>query len=62
MRVYTVKEVSQILHLGKNQTYNLMKSKGFPSYRINRQYYVTDESLDKWLKNIINKTIFTGDR
>lgn len=61
MQVYTVKEVSQILHIGKNLAYNLMKTEGFPSYRIGKQYYITDEALNKWLKSIEFKTFFTND-
>lgn len=60
MQVYTVKEVSQLLHIGKNLTYHLMKSSGFPSYQIGKQYFVTDEALSKWLKTIEHKTFFTG--
>lgn len=60
MQVYTAKEVSKLLHIGKNLTYDLMRSSGFPSYKIGRQYYVTDDALNKWLKNAENKTFFTS--
>lgn len=56
--VYTIKTLSEFLHIGKNTAYALMKSDGFPSYRINRQYFITDESLKSWLKSIEGKEFF----
>lgn len=56
--VHTVKSLSEFLHIGKNTAYALMKSDGFPSYRINRQYFITDESLKSWLKSIEGKKFF----
>ena len=57
-KVYTVKEVSEFLHIGKNTAYALMKSDGFPSYKINQRYFVTDESLNQWLNSIKGKEFF----
>lgn len=57
----TVKEVSKILCIGLNQTYALMKSKGFPSYRINNKYFVTEENLCKWRDNIKGRQILLRD-
>lgn len=55
MEVYTVKEIQSILKVGRNVAYALMSSKGFPSYKINERYYVTDESLNKWLHSLEGK-------
>lgn len=57
MKVLTAKDVSDILKLGKNQTYVLMNSKYFPSYKIGRKVFVTDKALEEWLKKIQGKTI-----
>lgn len=57
MQVLTTKEVSAILKLGRDKTYALMGSKNFPSYKIGKQYFITDEALFKWLKNANGKTI-----
>lgn len=57
MKVLTAKDVSDILKLGKNQTYILMNSNAFPSYKIGRKVFVTDEALEEWLKKIQGKTI-----
>lgn len=60
MRVYTAKEVSELLQIGRNLTYSLMKTSGFPSYQIGKQYFVTEEALNKWLKSAEHKTFFTS--
>lgn len=57
MKVYTVKEVAEILHIGKNKAYALMNSSIFPSYRLNKNLYVTEESLKEWLTKIKGKNI-----
>lgn len=58
MKVLTPKEVSDILKIGKNQTYTLMGSKIFPSYRIGNKLFVTQEALEKWLNNIQGRQIY----
>ena len=57
MKVLTAKDVSDILKLGKNQTYMLMNSKAFPSYKVGKKMFVTDEALEEWLRKIQGKTI-----
>lgn len=55
MQVYTAKDLQSILKIGKNAAYALMRSAGFPSYKINERYFVTEVSLDKWLSSIEGK-------
>ena len=57
MKVLTAKDVSDILRLGKNQTYTLMGSKAFPSFKIGKKLFVTDEALNEWLRKIQGKTV-----
>lgn len=57
MKALTVKEVCDILKLGKNQVYSLMNSKAFPSYKVGKKMFVTDEALEEWLRKIQGKTI-----
>ena len=57
MNVLTVKDVCDILNLGKNQVYTLMNSKAFPSYRIGNKLFVTDTALEEWLIKIQGKSI-----
>ena len=57
MKVLTVKDVCDILKLGKNQVYTLMNSKACPSYRIGNKLFVTDTALEEWLIKIQGKSI-----
>ena len=51
-RVYTVKEIAEILGISKNAAYDLVKSEnGFVTVRIGKTIRVPIESLDEWLKN-----------
>lgn len=54
--VYTVVDIQQILSLGKTRTYELMRSDGFPSFRLNNRLYVTKTNFEKWLNKYTNKT------
>ncbi len=56
-KVLTVKDVSAILRISLRETYELMNSNAFPSYRIRNKHFITEEALDNWLKKIENKTI-----
>lgn len=55
INVLTVKDVSNILKIGRDSTYSLMKSSAFPSYRLNNKLYVTEENLNKWLNSLTHK-------
>lgn len=55
--VLTPKEVSDILKLGINNTYTLMNSDAFPSYKIGKKMFVTSEALEEWLYKVQGKTI-----
>lgn len=57
MQALTAQDLCGILKLGKNQTYALMNSKAFPSYRIGNKLFVTDEALAEWLKKIQGKNV-----
>ena len=51
-RVYTVKEIAEILGISKNAAYDLEKSEnGFVTVRIGKTIRVPIESFDEWLKN-----------
>lgn len=57
MKILTPTDVGTIMRLGKNQTYQLMNSKSFPSYRIGNKLFVTDEELERWIKSLKGKQI-----
>jgi len=45
----TPKDIQQIFKIGKNKAYELMESESFPSFRINRNWYVEEEALKQWI-------------
>lgn len=48
--VYTPEEIKEILCIGNNNVYTLMKQKGFPSKKIGNKWIVPIKSFDKWLE------------
>lgn len=50
---YTVTEIRDILTIGTNKAYNLIKSDGFPSIKIGRKYLVPKDEFDKWVKTYL---------
>ena len=45
----TVKDLVQLLKIGRDTAYALMHSSAFPSMKIGGRYYVTQKELQKWL-------------
>ena len=48
-QVLTVQDLKERLNVGTNRAYELMQNEAFPSYKIGKKYFVTDEALNKWL-------------
>ena len=48
-RVYTVKEIREILQLGRNSTYKLIGENHFHSIKIGNRYRISKKSFDKWM-------------
>ena len=48
-RAYTVTEIQDILGIGKNTAYALVKSKVFSSVRIGGSIRISKRSFDEWL-------------
>lgn len=51
-----VKDLQELLKIGRDTAYALMHAKGFPSIKIGGRYYVAREALDKWLDQYAYKT------
>ena len=49
-KLLTVKDVQSILNIGRTTAYQLMRSSGFPTLRINNRLFVSQEALEKWIK------------
>lgn len=56
--LYTAADLCKILHCGETTAYNLMHSKGFPSFRINNRIYVEKGEFEKWIARMKGQTHF----
>lgn len=48
-KCYTVKEIQNILSIGKNAVYALISDAPFRVIKIGKTYRIPKESFDKWL-------------
>lgn len=53
--VYTVSDIQRIMSLGRTRVYELMRSDGFPSIKLNNRIYITKKNFEKWLDKNTNK-------
>lgn len=50
VKVLTVKDVQEHLHIGKNKANSLFKDDNtFPSFKIGRQHFILESEYIKWL-------------
>lgn len=47
---YTMKELAEILPIGRNSLYKLVHSEGFPAIYINRRILIPVEPFHEWVK------------
>jgi len=47
--IITTKELAEILRIGRDKAYSLMKSSSFPSIKLGNRYIVTEQALIEWL-------------
>ena len=53
----TVKELQELLKIGRDKAYSLMHAKSFPSMKIGRRYFVHEQALQEWLVKNCHKTV-----
>ena len=58
MELYSAKDIQRILKLGRDKTYKLLNSKGFPSIKIGRDIRVPKDEFDKWIKRNTGKEVY----
>lgn len=46
----TVKEAQEILHVGRNRMYGLVKTKEIPSIKIGTSIRIEKAALEEWIK------------
>ena len=51
----TVEEMAEYLNIGRKTAYELVNSKGFPSFRIGKRILVNVEKLNEWIYASIEK-------
>jgi len=49
IKLLTVPELQQILDIGRDTAYNLVRRKDFPSVKLGREYRVLPDRLNDWL-------------
>lgn len=55
--VLTVKDIMEILKIGKDKAYALMRSESFPSFRLGGRFFITKPNFDKWLEDATGRCI-----
>lgn len=55
---YTVKNLIEILPIGRNQVYKLINTKGFPSINIGRKIVIPKKQFEEWINENIGSTIY----
>ena len=48
---YTVTEMAQVLNIGRNKAYELVKTEGFPAIYIGSTIRISIEALKRWLND-----------
>ena len=48
-KVYNVRDVKELLDIGYNKAYELMKCDSFPSFNIGNKWLVPIDKFDEWL-------------
>lgn len=49
--IYTAKDVSKLLGVGMNKTYELLASGEIPTKKIGRKYLISKVMFEKWLND-----------
>lgn len=52
MNVLTKDDLKDILKISEKQAIGLMRMEGFPSFKIGREYRVTEEKLVEWMNTL----------
>ena len=48
-KVYNVNDIKELLGIGNNKAYELMKCESFPSFNIGNKWLVPIDKFDEWL-------------
>lgn len=54
-KIYTLKEAMQILGVGRNAILNLVKTEGFPAFKMGGKWAISMEGLNNWIERQSSK-------
>ena len=49
MKILNSKEIQEKLRIGESTLYQLLRSTDFPSYKLGKKYYASEEAIDNWI-------------
>lgn len=55
MVMLTVKDIQEILHIGRDTAYRLVRSNGFPSIIIGRSIRIPEDEFNRWIEKYTYK-------
>ena len=55
---YNTRQISSVLGIGTNKALALMRSEGFPSFKLGNTYLVERTAFEKWLASVRNTTFW----
>lgn len=53
-KTYSVEDAAQVVGISARYMYELIKTAGFPAFRIGRRWLVSVKGLERWLEAQIN--------
>lgn len=57
--IYDSNDIRRIFKCGRNQLYELLNTRGFPTIRIGAKFYVEKKALEKWIAQNQGKRVIT---
>lgn len=57
LKVLMTKDLMNLMGIGRDKAYSLMRARTFPSTKLGKTYFVTMDSLQTWLHDNAGKSI-----
>jgi len=59
IKILTVQDVADILGIKQGKAHQLFDSSSFPSTRLGRKKFITEENFYRWLNENAGRTVYT---
>ena len=56
--MYTPKDIMKVFNMNRQRVYDMFRQDTFPSIRIGKRHYISEEAFNKWLKEYEGKEFF----